>query len=483
MREVSDCAPELEAAPSAPDRGDLVEVLEVRRVDVTGSGVIDFVVDSPVIGTRSKTHVLHLQGWVLGLHEGVREIIVHECGCDVRRIRVCHERPDVLAAYPDARAQTCGFDTYLAFLGADRVITYTLLAGMAEGAEVVLCHIKVRVGALGARTEDERKTKGLRPLMLTTLGRSGSTLVMGILSRHPEIIAYKPFEYEARVGRYWVDIFASLAQPGSYLQSIVPANSALPEWWLGRGEVLPGSHLPDQEVMEYLEKDAIDEWAANCRNRISGFYEHLCGCLGKTSARYFAEKCAPDRSAAMMRSFYPNRREIILVRDLRDTICSILAINRKRGYSGFGRANVGSDEEYIKYLRVSARQLLDVVTGENAKGETLLLRYEDFIHKPAGMLREVLGFLRVDQSEEIMAEMLGPAPAEVLAWHRTSTDAIASIGRWRTEFTESMRAAFREHLEDISLQLGYEPTQSLTSDNPENAAPFADTSETETPAA
>ncbi len=472
MREVSGCAPELEAAPSAASRGDFqVEVLDVRRVDVTGSEVIDFVVDSPVIGAQSTTHVLHLQGWVLGVHEGVREIIVHERACDVRRIPVNQERSDVLAAYPEARAQICGFATHLAFLGADRVITYTLLAGMADGAEIVLCHIDVHVGSLGARANAEANPERLQPLMLTTLGRSGSTLVMGILSRHPEIVAYKPFEYEARVGRYWVDVFASLAQPGSYLQSIVPTNSSRPGWWLGHGDVLPGSHLPDQEMMTYLETDAIDEWAETCRKRIGSFYEHLGARSAKMSARYFAEKCAPDRSAALMRSLYPARREITLVRDLRDTICSILAINRKRGYSGFGRENVGTDEEYMKYLRVSAKQLLEVVKGENAKGDTLLLRYEDFMREPENKLREVLQFLHVDQSDNILTEMLMPAPPEVLAWHRTSADAIASIGRWQTEFTDSMRAAFREHLEDLSLQLGYAPTSSLIIDIPETIAP------------
>jgi len=452
------CAPEILDVESGGDaRRPLVEVVDVRRVDVTGTGVLDFVVDAPVVGARSFTHVLPLQGWVLGVEEPVREVVVVERGCDVRRFALNMERPDVLAAYPHAPTQVCGFKTEIAYLGAERTICYSLFAVFGDGSLVALCEIDVRVGRLGRGDSDG--VDRLQPLMLTTLGRSGSTYVMGILSRHPEIVAYKPFEYDVRVARYWVDVFSSLAQPGSYMQSVVPTDIGRPQWWLGQGELPAGAHLPDRGVMDYLGREGVDGLADMCRERVDAFYTHIGGEQCKRKARYFAEKGPPDRNAAVLRSFYPERREIILVRDLRDTICSILAMNRKRSKGDFGRENVRGDEEYMGYLRPSALQLLETVSKESRESGAYLLRYEEFVREPRESLWKALTFLGLDRSDEVLDQMLAPAPAEVVAYHCTSADAGASVGRWRSEFTESMRAAFREHLEDVSLQLGYGATE------------------------
>lgn len=452
-------------AGTTPFTAPVVEIRNVRRLDVTGTPVFGFVLDTPTgrgpagqPGSTSPTHVLPLRGWILGSSAPVRELIIHEQGCDVRRIPLRTPRPDVLAAHPHAPAQTCGFDTFLAYLGANRTITYTLLAGLPDGLEVPLCHIDARLGPLGFYAP------ALEPLMLTTLGRSGSTYAMGILARHPQIVAYKPFEYEARIARYWVDVFAALAQPASYLQSIIPANLADPAWWLGAGDLPLRPYLPDAPVMNYLEADGIEELMAACLARIDAFYERIATLQGQptgpASPAYFAEKCLPDRNAALLRSLYPARREIILVRDLRDMICSILAFNRKRGFAGFGRENVASDEDYLRYLRISTQQLLSIVAAGSREG-AYLLRYEDLIQNPRPTLHAVLEFLRLDPSDEVLDRMLAPAPPEVLAYHVTSGSAAASIGRWRTEFTPALRAAFRTHLEDVSLQLGYPPTEEV----------------------
>jgi len=430
----------------------MVEILAVERVDVAGTGVLDFVIDAPTPGATSDTHVLTLQGWVLGETGPIRELIIHEHGCDVRRFPLNAPRPDALAAFPRAPEQQCGFNTFLAYLGAGRTITYTLLAGMPDGREVPLCHVTARVGAL------VRQESRLQPLMLTTLGRSGSTYVMGVLSRHRQIVAYRPFEYEARVARYWVDVFSALAQPGSYLQSIIPTAVASPHWWLGRDELTADPHLPDKGVMTYLAGDGIDSLASVCANRIDAFYAHLAGRREQADARFFAEKCLPDRCAALMRSLFPGRREIVLVRDLRDMVCSILAFNRKRGFDGFGRGNVESDEQYMNYLCVSVQQLLEAVRAGRQDGTMLLLRYEDFIPRPRETLRTVLRFLELERDDSVLDELLAPAPPEVLGYHRTSMDAASSIGRWRVEFTDAMKWAFVQHLEKASLELGYEPT-------------------------
>jgi hypothetical protein len=62
----------------------------------------------------------------------------------------------------------------------------------------------------------------LQPLMITTLGRSGSTAIINLLSSHPQVVAYRPTETETRVASYWVDAFTQLTEPSSYLRQLFP---------------------------------------------------------------------------------------------------------------------------------------------------------------------------------------------------------------------------------------------------------------------
>ena len=60
-----------------------------------------------------------------------------------------------------------------------------------------------------------------------------------------------------------------------------------------------------------------------------------------------------------MWELYPDARELILVRDPRDMLASILAFNRRRGFDAFGREDVGTDQEYVHRIRGDLVRLRD----------------------------------------------------------------------------------------------------------------------------
>ena len=84
-------------------------------------------------------------------------------------------------------------------------------------------------GERGARSgrgrSDRRRSRGRRaplrsafeprrnPVTVTTLGRTGSMLLMRLLAAHPEVLVYRPHRFEQRIASYWADVLLSLAEP------------------------------------------------------------------------------------------------------------------------------------------------------------------------------------------------------------------------------------------------------------------------------
>ena len=164
-------------------------------------------------------------------------------------------------------------------------------------------------------------------------------------------------------------------------------------WWLDRPDLHFG--VGGDEALEgWLGGEAVESLAQVCQSRIDAFYERLTG--PGEQPRYFVEKYLPFQLAPdLLAEMYPGAREVILVRDFRDMLCSIIAFNRKRGYEAFGRAEAGSDAEYVETtVANSARRLLRRLRD---RGEAAhLVRYEDLIQEPAATLEAMMRFLGLD---------------------------------------------------------------------------------------
>ena len=92
------------------------------------------------------------------------------------------------------------------------------------------------------------------------------------------------------------------------------------------------------------------------------------------------------------------------------------------------------------------------------KGSAHLLRYEDLIQRPEETLAAVLAYLGVDSRAETVHDVVQRASAaahDAQQQHQTSTDALASIGRWRRELDEEMQRACHESFGDILEEFGY----------------------------
>src|SRR6266550_3936580 len=158
--------------------------------------------DVPKPGTNFDGYLLQLEGWAIGREQPVVAIEVVHQGSNVWEIETGVQRLDVAAAFPGvSTAERSGFHDSLSTLRLLPDFELTLHCVLGDGARVVVGTIGGRRGPLKTSFEPS-----LRPLLITTLGRTGSTWLMRILDSCPGIVAYKPFEYEPRVSTYWMEV-------------------------------------------------------------------------------------------------------------------------------------------------------------------------------------------------------------------------------------------------------------------------------------
>jgi hypothetical protein len=250
-------------------------------------------------------------------------------------------------------------------------------------------------------------------------------------------------------------MLVSLSEPASYTQQVDGEITEPRTWWLGSGARMTSERLPDEELARWLGSSNIEELASFAPSRIEALYRQVALAAGKEPV-FFAEKCLPrDNVPQLLWELYPEGRELFLVRDFRDMVASVFAYNAKRRTRAFGTQDVDTDEQYVRrMLAPSVQDLLD--EWRRRAGRAHLVRYEDLVLNPVRVLAEVLTSAGLDDSPQVIAQMIDEAGEEIpqMDHHRTAASARASVGRWR-ELPDELRHACDEAFGPALEEFGY----------------------------
>jgi hypothetical protein len=376
--------------------------------------------------------------------------LIHERNC-LRRVAADNNRPDLAVSHPDLPGiESSGFYASVSPLALEVEFELLVRAALEDKTRVPIGTIKG--GRTPLRTSYEPR---LQPLMITTLGRTGSNALTRVLDAHPQIVAFPPFRYEPRVGTYWMGILRALSEPASYRRQIESAGKLDALWWLGREGPVPRK-APDGELDRWLGIEGVAALASFCQSRIDALYGQVAHEAAKPQAVYFAEKFRADSAASLMRELYPEGRELIVVRDFRDMLSSMFAFNEKRGVEGFRRDRAASDVDYIKQnIGNSAWALANA--WQRRSDQAHLVRYEDFVLRSRETLASVLDYLGLDSSEGTLDATLLAAsqPDEAADAHRTADSPEASIGRWKRDLNDDQKGACEAALGPALETFGY----------------------------
>ena len=285
----------------------------------------------------------------------------------------------------------------------------------------------------------------LTPILVSAPGRSGTTYLMSCLAAAPQIVAAELVPYEVRFLAYYATVFGVLTAPADLERSTHPDRLEGDGFHIGFNPFTAKQYAP-----AFRNRAALDTFdnvwkperlGTALADTVREYYARLAADKGKAGVAKFAEKnnnlSEPTRKFA--RRAFPGMREIVIARDPRDVLCSHMAY-----FSS-------SQEKAFHQLSHSCRQLLKM---HDAAGEdTCFIRYEDLI------LGEQAAFATLSTFLDAAVEPAGgAASAATFQKHATSDSPQASVGRWRRDLTDAMRAQSGQAWATFLDRFGYSRT-------------------------
>ncbi len=432
----------------------VIEGLSIAPMGRQVGQVLATGIEEPVVGGTSETHQLAVRGWTIGKGRPVEGVEAVADGQVLATAVVGLPTPDLTERFAGEApgAATAGFALAFDTLGLGPDLEIRLRATIG-GAPIA------RIGVVRGRRRPlvPPYEPMLRALLVTSIGRTGSTLLMRLLAAHPAVVAYRRHPYEARAAKYWLHLLKALARP------VDPGGRAGQPNEFHLDPVVSGTPFATAAFAAYPAAAAwagdgyLDDLAAFCLRSIDGWYERVGREQGQPEPVYWAEKTFPDEYAALARELYPGGKEVVLVRDFRDMWTSMRAYNERRGFGDFGRARAATDQAWLAELRLGAVRLYE--TAQKRGSAARIVRYEDLVADPGSTLAGLLAYLELDASPATIQAMVAAAAAEIpeLRAHRTSATVEASLGRWKRDLSPEEQALVRAAFDDVLPPFGYDP--------------------------
>jgi hypothetical protein len=298
---------------------------------------------------------------------------------------------------------------------------------------------------------------GRIPILVTSTGRSGSTMLMSELARHKDIVVGDRYPYEIKQIAYHAAAFRALVADADRTRSTHPDTMLAPD----KRHNIGGNPYNTTgfydlgtsggQLRDYYQSVVPSAYASLYRTLILDFYASLAAGQHKQPAPFFAEKGDLDEAALQgARLFFDEVKEIIILRDPRDMLCSAIAFWKL------------PPPVALDMLRTTFPRLVQI--ARHAGPDTIVVRYEDLIRDPFAIRRAISDFLGID-----LLEVTGADGEASPGAHRTSENADASIGRWRRDLTpeqiEACELAFGPSMREFdyeAAELTADPVRSFT---------------------
>jgi hypothetical protein len=313
--------------------------------------------------------------------------------------------------------------------------------------------LNIRPYAQQPRPELARLSGIINPLLLSFYSRSGSTLVMKILTQHPEITGYTRGTHEAHFIRYFSSLYDMIKM--SHIYSGDHSEGTL----MKRLDVLSQHYRDDcvlpkpVEFSQYLDLGVFRSYYARF---LTDFLPEMLADMevpGLQSAKFYIEKHMDNVPFGWTRSMlelFPALKIVMLFRDPRDVLISYEAF-RKREAINLLEGDLATQVENIMQHYTGRLRLHD----ENP-GRVFIMRYEDMVARPQEQLVPMLDFLGLDAGEVVLEKMLLPLQGRDLQSRRhiTSNSKANSVGRWRQDPQADAWKLLTAHAKIIE-RLGY----------------------------
>jgi hypothetical protein len=260
-----------------------------------------------------------------------------------------------------------------------------------------------------------------RPLFVLGTPRSGTTFLHQVLNQHPGIILTD----ELRVVSWWVR----------------ETNR------LRGGHAEHGGHYPFHHGAEFA-----DYLSGNAERLLAPFYSTLAEKAGKQDIVYWGDKYPHyDEVLDLMPHMFPRARYVMIHRDLRDTICSVMSGHDWEA----DRAAAYISLIYRRYIRKLERLQTDGLIDADTVVHTSFVTLNRQVEAESRRIIEALG---LDVDEATLAAMADRAGIQAHSVRYpgdqpTAFDFAQSDQRWRRDLDQTEIEIVNEALDPIRSEI------------------------------
>jgi len=380
-----------------------------------------------------------IAGWAANPTNPAEEVFVR-LSVNGRRMRVAANIPreDLVSIFPNATGRY-GFCVDSELLPLSPFVDHDIEIVFAKTGQAV-GNGSFRLNALGNGAPGAGRQRTREPIVLTTTGRSGSSLLMARLADHPGILVGRQHPYELKLLSYHACALRTLTAPADRQHSTDPdtMTAVANRFYIGFNPYNDHQDADDQVLSQYWNRLAPERLRRTTAALIDTYYDLIAERTKKQHAAFFAEKIGTSDLVREATSYmFGATRELVLIRDPRDIICSSKSF-WNRGF-----------EESLRSLR---GQFLSMTRARSEPGLLQhVVRYEDLLREPEETMNALFGFLGLPPAPPADLQ----AQADVFTSHGTSKSPQATIGRWRRDFSPGDEAAASRQLGEFIEKFGY----------------------------
>lgn len=428
--------------------GPYVEVWDVRLAEervVAERGIGGFWFDrKPQSESR---YDLSMAGWVVGREMELTSIHVQIVDGPILLHVGLWPREDISKMFGEnALADRTAFHAVVDMLHLPKEVELSVWACGKKAKPIAeLCRFKARSQFPKVRVEG-----AITPVMVCTVGRSGSTVLLRGLWEHPEFSVHPLYPYENHYFQY------CLHAAGVHTRSCVsPSADFNNKFYLNAtSELCPYyNRMPD-----------LDEWFI-CRHipttlstwvgQGMAFYRDYSLRAGRGEPRFLVEKSTvANLDLELLVHGGISAKMLLLVRDPRDVAASWLKFSTGK-LDAVQQTPADAFCNHVVHLAKMFKQILEYSLRTDV--ECVFVKYEEMMTDTPRVVGEVLRFCGADASEGNIARVAeGIMRDDVsLKSHRTTASVADSFGAWRRELLPWQKAFCDAELGEAVQSLGY----------------------------
>lgn len=233
----------------------------------------------------------------------------------------------------------------------------------------------------------------MKPIFIvSSSGRSGTTLLAEKLSKSNRIICDKQYPYENFIANYYIKLSSIISLNGKF--DIYPKYGS-PNFLIG-----PYPDNLKYGNKKYLYHKLTTDFKYYIKKLIGDYYNNYALLEGNLEVNYFVEKFGHFLLDEAKKIYNNELKILTMIRNPLDIYDSIKKFNLKRGFKSFGMENFKTERDYL--IKSFLPQQISFYNNEKLFNEnTYIVEYNNLINSTLNELEKIFDYLDLSYDKKL----------------------------------------------------------------------------------